>query len=136
MNEEQMAQLKALPFPTFVYYDMGNGLELRKVDIEQEHPCGAAYTLKYDNGMGGELYVYGCTGGVGDIMPGDHQVSFSSIIYGSGIAEVYPEGSADGCSFRSHWIDTWRPGNFYAFAAKNLPERYINIVCDGLIELE
>ncbi|MBQ7501318.1 hypothetical protein IJT93_01195 [bacterium] len=136
MDEQQMSQLKALPFPAFVYFDMGDGFELTKLETDMFAPGGASYVLTYDNSMGGIIKIFGCAGGVGDIPAGVRQVEFSSMLYGRGTVEIYEAGSEEGFSFRSRWISDWRPGSYYSFAGENLEERFINKIVDGLMELE
>lgn len=136
MNEQQMNQLKALPFPVFYYCGMDDDLQLVNVEVDYMSPLGASYVLTYSNGMGGEVKIYGCNGGVGDVFPGEKQVQFSNILYGKGTAEVYPKDSEEGVAFRADWISSWRRGFYYSFSGKDVPERFIKKVVDGLIELE
>ncbi len=136
MNEEQMNQLRSLPFPAFYYMGMDDELQFVSLEVDKDSPVGASYVITYSNGMGGEAQIYGCNGGVGDIMPGEKQVEFSNFLYGGGKAEVYPDGSEEGVKFRAHWIGNWKNGAYYSFSGKNLGERFIQTVVDGLIELE
>ncbi|MGM9991709.1 MAG: hypothetical protein ACI376_02525 [Candidatus Bruticola sp.] len=136
MNEQQIEQLKALPFPVFYYCGMDEDLQLTSVDVDYVSPLGASYVLTYSNGMGGKVQICGCNGGVGDIMPGERQVNFSNILYGKGTAEIYPADSAEGVSFKAQWIRTWRPGAYYSFSGKAMADRFIKKIVDGLLELE
>lgn len=134
MNEQQMSQLKALPFPVFYFYG-DDDLSLTNVEVGDHGPCGPYYVITYSNGMGGQAKIYGCVGGVGEVMPGFKQVNFSSLLYGSGVAEVYDDNSEEKLSFRSHWL-TWREGAFYSFSGEGLAERFISKIVEGLVELE
>ncbi len=135
MNEQQMNQLKSLPFPIFCYFG-GDDLSVSKVEVDHSLPEMSTYVITYTNGLGGEIKVYGCNGGVGDIPKGDHQVSFSSFLYGSGTAEVYPANSEEKVDWRTQWLDSWRKGSFYGFSGKGLGENYIKKIAEGLVELE
>ncbi len=136
MNEQQMNQLKALPFPVFYYCGMDEDLQLVNVEVDYMSPVGASYVLTYSSDMGGEVKIYGCNGGVGDIISGERQVPFSNILYGKGTAEIYAQNSEEKVTFRANWISSWRKGSFYSFAGKDVPERFIKKIVDGLIELE
>lgn len=137
MTEEQMNQLKSVPFPVFYYYCMSGDFEVTKVEVDFFSPCGVSYKITYSDGMSGEIIFQGTAGGVGDVMPGVKQVPFSNMLYGSGKVEVYAPDSEEGLAFRSHWIGNWRPGAFYSFAAtKGVAERYIKLISDGIVELE